>query len=156
MKYWVENLDEILKSVEKKSGIALMKCWMYLEGKLKDEVKNDSYDTWQLARSITTTQVSENKVLVGTNLDYALIREYGRKPWKFPPLQALVGWTARKGMISGWATQRYEDLHYTDKGVIFIIARAIAKKWIQWKHTFERVIKREESKLSDLFVKYYG
>ena len=155
MKYRVENIDKVLADVEKKSWNALLKVWMYLEQKIKQEVQKDSYDTGQLARSINTQKVSDEKVVVGTNLEYALVREYGRKPWRFPPLQALVGWSARKGMITGWATSKYEDLHYTDKGKIFLIARAIARNWIQGKHTFERTINTEKDKLSNLFLKYY-
>ena len=151
----MENIDKVIADVEKKSGNALLKVWMYLEQKIKQEIQKDSYDTGQLARSINTQKVSDEKVVVGTNLEYALVREYGRKPWRFPPLQALVGWSARKGMITGWATSKYEDLHYIDKGRIFLIARAIAKNWIQGKHTFERTIKTEADKLSTLFIKRY-
>ena len=151
----MENIDKVIADVEKKSGNALLKVWMYLEQKIKQEIQKDSYDTGQLARSINTQKVSDEKVVVGTNLEYALVREYGRKPWRFPPLQALVGWSARKGMITWWATSKYEDLHYTDKGKIFLIARAIARNWIQGKHTFERTINTEKDKLSNLFLKYY-
>lgn len=155
MKYRVDNIDKVIADVEKKSGNALLKVWMYLEQKIKKQVEKDSYDTGQLARSITTQKISDEKVVVGTNLEYALIREYGRRPWKFPPLQALVGWTARKGMISWWATSKFEDLHYIDKGKIFVIARAIARNWIKGKHTFENTINAEKDKLSDLFIKWY-
>lgn len=151
----MENIDKVIADVEKKSGNALLKVWMYLEQKIKQEIQKDSYDTGQLARSINTQKVNDEKVVVGTNLEYALVREYGRKPWRFPPLQALVGWSARKGMITWWATSKYEDLHYTDKGKIFLIARAIARNWIQGKHTFERTINAEKDKLSTLFLKYY-
>jgi len=155
MKYRVDNIDKVLADVEKKSWNALEKVWMHLEQKLRQEVKKDSYDTGHLAESITTQKVSNEKVVVWTNLEYALIREYWRRPWKFPPLQSLVGWSARKHIISWWVTSRYEDLHYTDKGKIFIIARAIAVNWIKWKHTFERVINAEKDKFTDLFIKYY-
>ena len=155
MKYTVNNIDKVIADVEKKSGNALYKVWLYLEQKLKQAVEKDSYDTGQLARSINTQKISDEKVVVWTNLEYALIREYGRRPWRFPPLQSLVGWSSRKGIISWWATSKYEDLHYTDKGKIFVIARSIALHWIEWKHTFERTIKAEADKLTDLFIKRY-
>lgn len=156
MKYDINSkgLDKLASMVIKDSGEALMKCWEYLEWKIRDEIKIDSYDTSKLADSINTKKVSDTKVIVGTNLKYALVREYGRKPWKFPPLQALVWWTARKGMISWWATAKYEDLHYTDRWVIYVIARAIATRWITGKHTFERVIDRERENIINLYVKY--
>lgn len=152
MKYSVDNIDEIVKWFEDKSSKALMKCWLYLEWKLKEEISKDSYDTGTLARSINTQEVSQDKVVVWTNLEYALVREYWRRPWKFPPLQALVGWTARHWMITGGATSRYDDLHYTDKWVIYVIARAIARRWIQGKHTFERVVKWEKENIINLYV----
>lgn len=156
MKYSVDpkDLDKLASLVAKDSGTALKKCWMYLEWKLKEQMYTDSFDTGHLAESITTQQVSETKVVVGTNLEYALVREYGRRPWKFPPLDALVWWTARKGMISWWVTAKYDDLHYTDKWIVFIIARAIATRWIPWKHTFENVINREQQNIINLYVKY--
>ena len=155
MKYTVQNIDKVVVDVEKKWGNALYKVWLYLEQKIKQAVEKDSYDTGQLARSINTQKISDEKVVVWTNLEYALIREYGRRPWKFPPLQSLVGWSSRKGIISWWATSRYEDLHYTDKGKIFVIARSIALKGIQGKHTFENTIKAEVNKLTTLFIKRY-
>lgn len=154
MKYYVENIDKVIKDIEIKSWKALMKCWKYLEWKLREEVGKDSYDTGKLAGSIETIQESNEKVVVWTKLEYALVREYWRRPWKFPPLDALVGRSARKGMISWWATSRYDDLHYKDKGVVFVIARAIARRGIEGKHTFETVINREIENISNLFVKY--
>ena len=151
MKYYVENLDKVLNELQNQSDKALLYCWEYLADKFKEEVSKDSYDTGQLARSITYMK-DKDWVLVWTNLEYALVREYWRKPWKFPPLQALVGWSARKGMISWWATTRYDDLHYTDKGTIYVIARAIARNGIQGKHTFERVFNREKQNIIDLYT----
>ena len=154
MKYSVDTKDmnKLIAQIQKDSDTALMKCWLYLEQKIKEQIQRDSYDTWKLAESINTQKVAENKVVVWTNLEYWLVRELWRRPWKFPPLQVLVWWTARKGMISWWATSRYEDLHYTDKGIIYVIARAIATRWIPWKHTFENVVKRERKNIIDLYT----
>ena len=156
MKYWVEakDINKLVNQIKNDSSTALMKCWLYLEWKIKEQIQEDSYDTWQLARSINTQKVNDNKVIVWTNLEYALVREFGRRPWKFPPLQALVWWTARKWMITGWATSRYEDLPNEDKWVIFVIARAIARRGIPWKHTFENVIKREKENIVNLYTYY--
>ena len=154
MKYTIENLDKVLWQLQKDSDSALMKCWQYLEKRLKEEVWKDSKDTGDLVRSITTVKVSDDEVDVWTRLFYWLVREYWRRPWKFPPLQALVGWTARKGMISWWKTARYEDLHYEDKGTIYVIARAIAQRGIEWKHTFERTLEKERENIKHLYVKY--
>ena len=151
MKYY-EDMNKVIQQIDKASEKALMKCWFYLENQIKKEMKKDSYDTWMLVRSINTRKISSEEVLVWTNLEYALVREYGRKPWKFPPLDALVGWSARKGMISWWATSRYDDLHYLDKGIVYIIARSIAENGIEGKYTFQKVYEREKQNLIDLYT----
>lgn len=152
--YGVEWLDKFINNFEKNSDKALLYCWEYLAQKLKEQMQEDSYDTWALANSITYRKIEPWVVEVWSALEYAAVREYWRRPWKFPPLDALVGWTARKGMISWWATQRYDDLYYKDKGVIYLIARAIARNGIQWKHTFQIITAREQQNIIDLYIKY--
>jgi len=56
-------------------------------------------------------------------------------------------------MISGGATQNYDDLYYKDKGTVYVIARAIAKRGIKGKHTFENVINRERENIQKLYIK---
>ena len=56
-------------------------------------------------------------------------------------------------MITGNKTEKYRDLPSEDKGVVYVIARAIAIRWIQWKHTFENVINRERQNIANLYVK---
>ena len=135
MKYYsTQDINILISQIEKWSELALMKCG--------------------LARSINTRQVNKDEVQIWTNLEYALVREYGRKPWKFPPPQALVWRAARKGMINWWVTSRYEDLEAKDKGTIYVIARAIAQNWTPWKHTFENVMEREKENVGNLFQSY--
>lgn len=152
--YGVEWLDNVLNKLQKNSDKALLYCWEYLASKLQEQISIDSFDTWDLARSITYRKVSEWVVEVWSALEYAAVREFWRKPWKFPPLDALVWWTTRKGMISWWATQRYDDLYYKDKGVVFLIARSIARNGIEWKHTFEKVVEKERQNIIDLYTEY--
>lgn len=151
MKYTVEGVDKFIKQVKMDANKALLYCGEYLQGKLREQLSIDSYDTGALARSVTYRLVEDGVVEVGTNLEYAAIREYGRKPGRFPNLDALVGWSARHGMITGGATQRYDELHYKDKGVIFLVARAIARRGIQGKHTFENVYEQEKDNVVKLF-----
>lgn len=155
MKYYVKDIDKVIKQVEDKSSNSLLKCGIYLEKKIKEKISKDSYDTWTLSKSINTKQIDKNKVIVWTNLEYAIIREEWRRPWKFPPLNALVWRASRKWMITkNNATKRYNDLYYEDKGVIFVIARAIATRWIEWKHTFQKVVNAEKKNIINLYVKY--
>lgn len=154
MKYPIEWLDQAIKNIERSSDKALLYCWEYLAWKIKEQVAEDSYDTWMLANSITYRKVSEWVVEVWSALEYAAVREYWRQPWSFPPMDALVWWTARKWMISWGATQRYDDLYYKDKQVVFLIARSIARNGIQWKNTFEKVLERERQNIIDLYNEY--
>lgn len=154
MRYVIEWLDSILKKAESCSDKALLYCWEYLAWKIQEQVEQDSYDTWNLARSITYRKVKEWVVEVWSWLEYAAVREYWRLPGTFPNLDALVGWTARKGMISWGATQRYDDLYYKDKSTVFLIARAIATRGIPWQYTFEKVIEREQKNVIDLYTEY--
>ena len=151
MKYTVQGADKFIKKIQMTSTRALMYCGEYLQGKLQDELRKDSYDTGNLARSIVYRKVDDYTVEVGSALEYAAVREYGRKPGRFPNLDALVGWSARHGMITGGATQRYDNLHYKDKGTIFLIARAIAVRGIKGKHTFENVYEQEKENVIKLF-----
>jgi len=155
MKYSVDqqSLNKLLQNLENKSDRALKICWEYLAGEIQEQLKEDSYDLGNLARSIETRLVKHGVVEVWSALVYAPIREYGRKPWRFPNMDALVGWTARKWMISGGATQNYDDLYYKDKGTVYVIARAIAKRGIKGKHTFENVINRERENIQKLYIK---
>lgn len=147
----VQGVDKFIKDLGDKTNKALLYCGEYLQGKLREQIEVDSYDTGNLARSITYRLVKDGEVEVGTNVEYATIREYGRKPGKFPNLDALVWWSARHGMITGGATKKYDDLHYKDKGVVFVIARAIALRGIKGKHTFENVYNAEKGNIIDIF-----
>lgn len=152
--YTIEWLDKFIKNTEKDANKALLYCWEYLASKIQEQLQIDSYDTWTLASSITYRKVKDLVVEVWSALEYSAVREYWRQPWRFPPLDALVGWTARKGMISWGATERYDDLYYKDKQTIFLIARAIARNGIKWKHTFTNVLNRETENIRNIFIQY--
>ena len=154
MKYKVEWLDKFIKDFTKDTNKALLYIGEYLEEKLKEQIRIDSYDTWTFANSITYRLVRDWVLEVGSNLIYSVVREEWRKPWKFPPLDALVGWTARKGMISWGATSTYDNLDNKDKGTVFVIARAIAKNGIEWKHSFQKVYEREKQNILKIYIEY--
>lgn len=154
MKYKVEWLNNLINNINKSSDTALMKCWLYLESRIKEQLREDSYDTWALAESVSTRMLRSWLVEVWTNLEYAVIREYWRRPWKFPPMDAIAKRTARKWMITWGVNTWYDNLYYKDKWVVFVIARAIAMRGIEWKHTFENVYEREKDNIVNLFSKY--
>lgn len=156
MKYSVDqqSLNKFVKNFQVRSDNALEICWEHLKTEIQKQMYNDSYDLGDLRRSIESRLVKHWLVEVWSALVYAPVREYWRQPWKFPPLQSLVGWTARKHIIKWGAMSNYEDLHYTDKGKIFLIARAIATRGIKWKHTFQNVLNRERKNIQKIYIDY--
>lgn len=165
VKYQLTNFGQAhlqaMKKLQITSDDALKKVWMVLEQAIRYELESDSYDTGTLASSINTKLVRSGVVEVGTNLEYALAREHGRRPWTYPNFDALAAWAGRKGIIQ-WATGKYDDLHYKDKGTVFIIARSIKENGTNWewaseksgKQTFKRVLAREKSDLILLYRQY--
>lgn len=154
MKYTVDqqSLNRFVKNFQARSDNALEICWEHLKAEIQKQLFIDSYDLGNLRRSVESRLVKHGVVEVWSALVYAPIREYWRQPWKFPPLQSLVGWTARKHIIKWWAMSNYEDLHYTDKWKIFVIARSIAKKGIKGKHTFQNVMDRERKNIQKIYI----
>lgn len=156
MKYYV-NPNDIKKVCDKIVGDvdkAVMHLWEYLQTKLQEQIMIDSYDTWALARSINYQRVRKGVVEVWSNLEYALVRENWRRPWRFPPMDSIASWSARKGIISWWVTTWYDNLESSEKSKVFLIARAIATRWIEWKHTFENVVNRERVNVIKIFKDY--
>lgn len=45
----------------------------------------------------------------------------------------------------------YDDLYYKDKGVVYVIARAISIRGIKGKHTFKNVLEREKKNVINLY-----
>lgn len=79
-------------------------------------------DTSALARSIHS-QVQPTQARIGTNLVYASVMEFGRRPGgRMPPVAALVGWARRHGMA----------------GREFVLARAIARRGIKGRFFLQK------------------
>ena len=154
MKYTVENVDKAVKNIQEKSDNALEICGEHLKKKIQEQLRADKrYDLGDLVGSIESRLVKHWLVEVWSGLVYAPVMEYGRKPWKFPPLNDLVGRTARKWMIT-WnvKTKYYNELYYKDRWVVFLIARAIAKKGIKGKHSFQTALDRERTNIKKLYI----
>ena len=158
MKYTVDQqaLKRAINNIQNKSDKALEYCWEYLTGKIQEQLKEDKvYDLWTLAWSIDYRLVRRGLVEVWSALAYAPVMEYGRQPWKFPPLDSLVGWTSRKKIISPWnATKSYDDLHYKDKGKVYVIARGIANNGIKGRHSFETALNKERKNIQKIYIDY--
>lgn len=158
--FWKQHAAA-MKKIEIDSDTALKKVWSVLEEAIRYELESDSYDTGDLVDSVNSKLVRTGLVEVGSNKEYALAREHWRRPGKYPNFDALVGWAARKWMIT-WASKDYDSLHYKDKWVVFVIARAISENgtnWTgnpetSWKQTFKKVLAREKEDLIALYRQY--
>lgn len=166
VKYQLTNFGQAhlqaIKKLQMTSDEALKKVGQVLEQAIRYELESDSYDTGNLASSVNTKLVRSWVVEVGTNLEYALVREHGRRPWTYPNFDALTAWAGRKGIIQ-WASAKYDELHYKQKGIVFIIARSIKENGTDreegspeksGKQTFKRVLAREKSDLILLYRQY--
>jgi hypothetical protein len=71
----------------------LMRLGLKLESYWKREVP---VFTGQYKNSITTEDVSWNRVVVGTNIDYAKGLEFGTDPGTWPPVDEIRKWVDRK------------------------------------------------------------
>jgi|SRR5262245_3484470 len=79
--------------------------------------------------------------LVGSQLNYAPFAfEYGRRPGKQPPVEAILKWMAFKG-IPG------------DRGTAFIIARAIGKHGVRARRIFSATADRMPPQIQEIFEK---
>jgi len=133
---------------------ALLTTWLYFETKWKEKVKDTAYDTWDYLRSINTKYVGWYKIKVWTNRIQAWIMEYWRKPWKFPNLDALVGWAWRHWFHTWWITKAYNELDSKSKGKVYVLARSISKKGIESRNIVRDLIQQENKNLVEVYRKY--
>lgn len=87
-------------------------------------------DTGHYRRSITSdVQTTPRSVIgrIGSNVPYAPVREFGRRPGKrMPPRGSLLAWMRRHGI-----PREFE----------FVIRRRIARHGIQGEHVFQDVLR---------------
>jgi len=88
-----------------------------------------------LARSGQTPKIQGGRQVL-FNANYAMQVEFGRKPGKRPPLQAIIDWVHKKGLVgtyrkTGMQSRRRignsAQMLAEDKPVAFMIAKKIGK-----------------------------
>lgn len=155
--------EAYLKSVEKQAEEAayraLTKTGLVGEARIKGIIEREAYDTGRFLRSVNSKiyrSPSELRLVIGTNLEYAVMIELGRKPGKFPNLDALTKWVGRKLRARGVNTRvnvtfaQLKQLAKTAKGaqkkayrqhlgMIYLVGRKIATKGIRQKLIFRRI-----------------
>lgn len=157
----MDKLEDRVKSAARR---ALATTGIHGEGLAKAIFESEAKDTGRALNSITSEVIDVSevllKVVVGSNLAYVWFIEHGRKPGRFPNLDALVGWTARKLKDAGigatvnvsfnelkelarvmpgqkaTASQKAARIHL---GLIFMVGRKIATKGIREKLIFKRI-----------------
>ena len=69
--------------------------------------------------------------LIGSDLKYAPFLEYGRRPGKRPPMDAILRWIVFKGISTP-----------NPRTLAFLIARSIGKKGTKGKYPFKRAVEK--------------
>jgi len=139
---------KFIPAVQSRSQKALMKAGLYVETMLKKAVPKDTGD---LQKSIFHNLIKSNTVRIGSLSWSAWVAEEGRKPWKMPPLDALVGWTIRKKGLPWNKTQPWKDQPNQTKSVVWLIARKIRDKGIGAKHIFSKTWEANKDKATQIY-----
>lgn len=146
----VERNYNTLNDIKKKMSLGINKTGFYLETKMKKAAQWEAYDTWDYIRSFYSKMKWKYTVEVGNTKEYSWIIDYGRKPWKYPPFDALVWWVARKFSLK-WVTKSYTTSSPEVKSKVFMVARAIKNKGIKPKEIIQKTYDKEKGKLQDIF-----
>jgi hypothetical protein len=111
---------------------ALLRSTLYLEGQTAQRVP---VDTARSRNAITSRIIDTPQRLAGIVEAAPLVHmpalEFGRRPGRMPPPQALEGWVRRKMGVSGRDVRR----------VAFLVARRIGRRGTKGAHMFERGFK---------------
>ncbi|QDT46166.1 hypothetical protein Pan258_01830 [Symmachiella dynata] len=162
----VQNGDEWLKEIEQDvedaTYRAMTKTGLVGEARLKGIIEKEAYDTGRLLRSVNSIiqrLPNEIRLVIGTNLEYAFYLEHGRKPGKWPNLDALTKWVGRKLRQQGVGTRvnvsfdqlkslartngkkatKAQEAYRAHLSALYLIGRKIATKGIRGKFIFQRI-----------------
>ena len=155
-----------LKQIEQQAELAVRRAMTRTavvgEARVKGIMEKEAYDTGRLLRSVTSAIYADKDLLrlvIGSNLDYAINIEKGRKPGKWPNLDALTQWVGRKLRrqgINAMVNVSFDQLKQLAKSghkpataqqkayrlqlaAVFLIGRKIATKGIRQKLIFGRI-----------------
>lgn len=157
-----EWLEDVEQQVEDATYRAMVKTGLVGEARVKSIVEKEAHDTGRLLRSINA-EIKKSGVnmelVIGTNLEYAVYLEEGRKPGKWPNLDALTKWVGRKLREQGVATRvnikfdqlkqlartngkkatKQQQAYRAHLSALYLIGRKIATKGIRGKYIFKRL-----------------
>lgn len=162
----VPKAQAFLKDVERQAEAAVLKAMIRTsivgEKRVKGVMQKEAYDTGRLLRSVTSEIQRGNdeiRLILGSNLEYAIHVEEGRKPGKWPNVNALLKWVGRQLRHKGINTRVNVTLEQlkqmartggkpaTDQQkayrkhleVLYLVGRKIATKGIRGKLIFKRL-----------------
>lgn len=158
--------DRMLDSLDKKTESAIFRAMQQTglvgEARVKGIMEKEAYDTGRALRSVTHTVRREGDIMrlvVGTALEYVIAIEKGRKPGKWPNLDALTKWVGRKLRKEGVNTRvnvtfnqlkelartggkpatAQQKAYRTHLTVLYLVGRKIATRGIRGKMIFQRI-----------------
>ena len=114
MKINTKEIDDWVKNQPNRDR-AKKQMLTVLKNEIVGEVKNEMAEhttTGELENSVMGV-VGANKLEIFSNMYGDIVLEYGRRPGKFPPVDALETWAIQHGM---------------SKGAGYVIARNIARR----------------------------
>ena len=111
IKHKKSRWEEIPEVIQNQIGDILEAGGFLVEG---DAKRLCPVDTGRLRSSIHTRKEDWNKVIVGTDVEYAPYVEYGTPP-HMPPVEALKRWASRHkmGEKAAWALAKTIEKHGT-------------------------------------------
>ncbi|WP_146118962.1 HK97 gp10 family phage protein [Blastopirellula marina] len=155
--------QEKQKEVEEATYRAMVKTGLVGEARVRGIIEREAHDTGAFLRSISTTifrNPTYMTLVIASNLEYAFYLEYGRKPGKWPNLDAMTKWVGRKLREEGVNTrvnitfdQLKEMARSAKRGkptaankaarahlaALYLIGRKIATKGVRQKLIFKRI-----------------
>lgn len=155
--------EAYIKNLEKQADAAvhraLTKTALTGEARVKGIIEREWYDTGETLRSVNSLIVrlpDSQKLILQATAEQAIIGEKGRKPGKWPNLNALTKWVGRKLREQGVNTRvnisfdqlkalaasskgKQKDAYKLHLSVLYMVGRKIATKGIRQKLIFKRI-----------------
>ncbi len=145
--------QEVLEKVFRAERDALQDTAQYVLQLLREKVKKEAFDTWEFEKSLFVKVIwNWNVIQIWSRTAQAVIMEFGRRPLqKRPPMDSLVWWASRHGMIAGWV-KSYANLKSKDKWTVYLLATSIAKKGIKPREIFRKLYNETIDQINAYFI----
>lgn len=144
------------KKLNKKLNAWIHKVAEDYMGIMNREVSKNHEDTGELRKSHHVRDFpNQFRSSMESWVRQSVIKEFGRKPWKSPPYDALVWWVIRKRWYTWSTSGSYEVQPFQTKRAIRNLARSIARNGIKPLHIYTSWIEKNTSKLLSSFNRWF-